>query len=492
MVRRIALAFAALVTVLLVAAVIPLGAAMQSREEESFRFTTVSAARQLTAAAEETLSDHHPPDAMNLAIAETAQRGDCAAVYDPGGAKVASTSCTAASDIPAVALATRAMTKQAQQVARDGDWLRTAIPVGDNGDAGVVVLARSADPLDDRVEAMWTWLALTAAGCLLLGVALAVGLARWVGRPLRALDGAAAQLGDGALDVRAPSEAGPPEVRRLAATFNRMAERMQTLVDAHRGWVADVSHQLRTPLTALRLRLDVLAGEAAEATASAQSSRDTDRASGGPGPSNASPSPTGANGGSGPGPGPWQGSDLASELAGVQEEIERLSRLVDGLLAVARAEAAVPRREPVPVDVVADERVAAWEPVAHENGQDLTAVAGEASWALLAPGDLEQILDNVIANALAAVPAGGHIRVVTDTDRGRVRIRVVDDGPGMSEPAKQAAFRRFGQSSGAGSGLGLAIVYRLVTANSGQVRLEDSAGGGLTVAITLPATSPNP
>jgi signal transduction histidine kinase len=165
---------------------------------------------------------------------------------------------------------------------------------------------------------------------------------------------------------------------------------------------------------------------------------------------------------------------------------------VDGLLAVARAEAAVPRREPVPVDLVAAERVAAWEPLARENGQDLTATAAGRSWALLAPGDLEQILDNLIANALAAVPAGGHVRVRSDADRDRVRIRIVDDGPGMSEPAKQAAFRRFGQSSGAGSGLGLAIVYRLVTAGGGAVRLEDTAGGGLTVVILLPATTPNP
>ncbi|NUP53223.1 MAG: HAMP domain-containing histidine kinase [Catenulispora sp.] len=175
----------------------------------------------------------------------------------------------------------------------------------------------------------------------------------------------------------------------------------------------------------------------------------------------------------------------------MQEEIERLSRLVDGLLAVARAEAAVPRREPVAVDVVAAERVAAWEPVARENGQILTSSAAERPRALLAPGDLEQVLDNVIANALAALSAGGHVRVQTGGERDRVRIRVVDDGPGMDEPAKQAAFRRFGHSSGAGSGLGLAIVYRLVTANGGEVRLEDTDGGGLTVAIDLPAASPN-
>lgn len=464
MTRRIALAFAALVAVLLVAAVLPLGAAMQSREEQSFRFTTVSDARQLTAAAEETLVDHHSPEAMNQAIATAEKRGDCAAVFAGPKAVVASTACGTARDPAAIALATRAMTTRTQITARADDWLRAAIPVGDANDSGAVVYARSAEPLDHRVDAMWGWLALTAIGCLGLGVGLAFGLARWVARPLLALDTAATRLGEGTLDVRAPTDHGPPEVRRLARTFNRMAERTETLVHAHRGWVADVSHQLRTPLTALRLRLDVLAGEAAEAAA------------GRPG------GPAG------------QGPDLAAELAGVQEEIERLSRLVDGLLAVARAESVVARREAVPVAEVVAERVAAWEPLAHERGQELVAVGtgdGRAGSASLAPGDLEQILDNLIANALTAVPNGGHVRVEDSADRGRDRVilRVIDDGPGMTEEAKQAAFRRFGTSSGSGSGLGLAIVDRLVAANGGEVRLADTAGGGLTVVVGLPAAS---
>ncbi|MEY9888218.1 signal transduction histidine kinase [Catenulispora sp. MAP5-51] len=481
MTRRIALAFAVLVAVLLVAAVLPLGAAMQSREEQSFRFATISDARQLTAAAEETLDDHHAPGPMDQAVADAQRHGDCAAVYTAAATVIASTACGTAKDASAVALARRALSARTQIVARDGDWLRAAIPVGDDDDAGAVVFARSAESLDHRVDVMWGWLALTAAACLGLGVALAYALARWVARPLLALDTAASRLGEGALDVRAPAESGPPEVRRLAETFNRMAERTETLVHGHRGWVADVSHQLRTPLTALRLRLDVLVGEVGEAAEQA-----------------------------------GRPADLAAELISVQEEIERLSRLVDGLLAVARAESVVARREAVPVADIAAERVVAWEPLAHEHGQHLTAVAppdGGPLPAVLAPGDLEQILDNLIANALAAVPPGGHVRVEAhaDRERDRVVVRVIDDGPGMSPAAKQAAFRRFGTSSGTGSGLGLAIVDRLVSANGGEVRLADTdtdtgtnSGtgtgadtdpdartatdtGGLTVVVELPA-----
>src|SRR5439155_26804513 len=130
-------------------------------------------------------------------------------------------------------------------------------------------------------------------------------LARWVGRPLSDLDAAAQKLGGGALDTRSPTGQGPPEVRRLALTFNTMAGRLEALVHGHQAMMADVSHQLRTPLAALRLRLDLLAQDA--------------------------------------------DADTGAELAGAQGEIARLSRLVDGLLAVARAENSV--TGPASVDV---------------------------------------------------------------------------------------------------------------------------------------------
>ncbi len=114
--------------------------------------------------------------------------------------------------------------------------------------------------MHDRIAAMWARLALIGAGGLVAGALLSVALARWVGRPLRAVDAAALRLGEGTLDVRAAGGRGPREVRRLASTFNTMAARMEALIHGHRAVVADVSHQLRTPLTALRLRLDLLVG----------------------------------------------------------------------------------------------------------------------------------------------------------------------------------------------------------------------------------------
>jgi signal transduction histidine kinase len=120
----------------------------------------------------------------------------------------------------------------------------------------------------------------------------------------------------------------------MAATFNMMAGRLEALVHGHRAMLADASHQLRTPLTALRLRLDLLAADSAPAA--------------------------------------------AAELAGAQEEIARLSRLVDGLLATARAEAVTEQLEQIDVACMVSERVAAWQPVADGNGVKLLAEAPSA------------------------------------------------------------------------------------------------------------------
>jgi len=453
MTRRIALAFIALIVMLLVLAVVPLGLSLSQRERTSFRDTTEAVDRTIAAAAEEHLSDHRSSASMRQLLEQAERAGDCAAVFDAAGQVVAATECPGRTgegdedDEAADAwgdLAHQVLAHPETATRERDDRLVVAVPIGDTArPVGVAVLSRSAEATNDRISAMWGRLALIGAGVLVAGVLLSVALARWVGRPLRAVDAAALRLGEGALDVRAPGGHGPVEVRRLASTFNTMAARMEALIHGHRAVVADVSHQLRTPLTALRLRLDLLAAGADEAT--------------------------------------------AAEFAGAQEEIARLSRLVDGLLAVARAETAVPRPVPVRVDHVVDERVTAWEPVARERRVPLVGHCGTGVTAYLGAGDLEQVIDNLVANALDAVGEGATVRVEGRATREGVLLTVVDDGPGMTAAAREAAFRRFGNPDASGSGLGLAIVHRLVTANGGTVRLEDTAGGGLTVALELPS-----
>ncbi|MFR0354615.1 sensor histidine kinase [Streptomyces sediminimaris] len=442
--RRVTWTLLVLTSLLLVLAVVPLAAMMTARERVAYRDSQRAATRVIAAAAEEHLSDHKPAAAMRQELRAAARAGDCAAVYDASARLVASTPCGAAQGEEALELVAGVLAGHEPEPPENEGRLLAAEPAGEvRRPAGAVVLARSAGPLDARVAAIWGWSAAIGAAGLAATVVLSVRLARWVSRPLSTLDASARRLGEGALDERADVAAGPPEVRRLAATFNTMAARTEALVHGHRAVIADVSHQLRTPLAALRLRLDVLAAGAETGT--------------------------------------------AAELAAAQEEIARLSRLVDGLLAVARAEQATPRPSAVRVDEVVAERVAAWTPVAGERGLRLTAGSGEPGLTVAAgAGHLEQILDNLIANAVDAVPEGGSVTVDHRAAGDRARLRVRDDGPGMSERAKAVAFRRFGNPEARGTGLGLAIVHRLATVNGGTARLEDTPGGGLTVVLDLP------
>jgi signal transduction histidine kinase len=441
--RRIALVTVGLVAALLLLAVIPLGLSLTANERNSFQFGVQSAADYLSAQAEEYLADHDSPAAMNRALADAASDGDCASVYGKSSSIVAATPCAHASSRTAATLVARVRAGSVDASARDGGWLLAAVSVGDDENvSGVAVLARSTDPMNERIAVIWVWLAATGLGVLLLGVVFARWLGHWVTRPLSALGATAASFGDGALEARAPIGGGPEEVRELALVFNRMAERTASLIGSHREWVADVSHQLRTPLTALRLRVDVLAAEVDEAT--------------------------------------------GAELAGLQVELARLGSLVDGLLAVARAESGVPRPAAVRADAVAADRVAAWEPVARERGVTLRALAEQPAVTRLGPGDLEQMLDNLIANALDVVPEGGGIDVSCVSAPDAVEVRVADDGPGMSPHARATAFRRFGRSGTGGNGLGLAIVARLAAVNGAETALEETPGGGLTAVLRLP------
>ena len=307
---------------------------------------------------------------------------------------------------------------------------------------GTVILVRPTASLDREIAAIWVLFGTICVVAMIGAALLAFGLARWVSRPLKGLDAAARRLADGDLEIRAKVESGPPELRRLGTTFNTMAGRLEALVHGNRAVIADVSHQLRTPLAALRLRLDLLAD-------------DTD-------------------------------PETGHELAGALDELARLSRLVDGLLTVARAENVVPVPTTVNVAEVARERVVAWHPVADDRSIILVTSSAKPVLAWIGEGHLEQILDNLIANALDALSPGHMVRLTTTATPAGARITVSDNGPGMSAEDRERAFLRFTTSSPNGTGLGLAIVHRLAISNGGTVRLDETPGGGLTVTLDLP------
>ncbi len=447
MTRRVAAALLVLTVALLIAAVVPLALGAIAHERDSFVEDTARTAASIAGIAEARLGDGVADDpALSAALVTAARQGDELLLLNSHGRVVVSqgvpqdaawrqlvAQSTLQND-PTTEL-TNNRVIAVQTVWDDGKLGGTAI--------GTVVLERPTGPLNQNIANLWLYLVGLSGAAIAAAVLIAIYFARWVGRPLARLDTAARKIADGDLTVRAKTRYGPPELRRMAATFNMMAGRLEALVHGHRAMLADASHQLRTPLTALRLRLDLLAADSAPAA--------------------------------------------AAELAGAQEEIARLSRLVDGLLATARAESVTEQLEQIDVVEAVSERVAAWQPVADGNGVKLLADApspAPAALVALGAGHLEQILDNLLDNAIEAIgAAGGTVRVSVAKSETGITLTVADDGPGMTPHERSRAFLRYTTGSQNGTGLGLAIVHRLVTANGGTIKLADTPGGGLTVEV---------
>ena len=442
--RRLLLALVGLTAAILIGAVVPLGLQASAHDYSAYVEDAQSQARTASAAAEELLADHLASAALDHDLAAAGQAGDSVAVLSPGGSVI-----TRAGGRIVVPRRVLGEAKRSGSLTTDvaHDRVLVVVPVRSGGKTlGIVALLRPTERLEYSLRTFWLTLVLIAIGALAAAVVLALGLSRWVARPLATLDASARKLGDGDLSARAPAASWPAEFRRLADTFNTMAGRLETLVHGHRAVIEDVSHQLRTPLAALRLRLDLLAPDSDED---------------------------------------------AADFAGALGEVARLSRLVDGLLAVARAENASPQAVVVRADQVVSERVAAWAPVAAEQGVQLASGQLEPVPALVGDGYLEQILDNLIANAVDAAGEGNHIAVSATIMQRRARLVVADDGPGMSQAEMDRAFRRFATTSSAGgSGLGLAIVYRLASSSGGSAGLTRTDGGGLTVIVEFPLATP--
>ena len=454
MTRRIVAALVLLTLAILGAAVVPLGLGAIAHARDAFVDGTARTAASIAGIAEARLGDDAPDPALTTAMVAAAREHDELLLLDRHGKVVVAQGAPENGDWrKLVAQATQQSGPSTELTS--GQAIAVQIVWGDGAlsgtPIGTVVLERPTTGLNQQIDSLWLYLIGLGGAAMAAAVLIAIYFARWVGKPLARLDAAARKVADGDLSVRAKTRYGPPEVRRMAATFNMMAGRLEALVHGHRAMLADASHQLRTPLTALRLRLDLLAADSSPAT--------------------------------------------AAELAGAQEEIARLSRLVDGLLATARAESVTEQLEQTDVVQVVVERVDAWQPVGDSHGVKLIAepapslghAVSAGALVALGAGHLEQILDNLIDNAIEAVgDAGGTVRLSVARSETGVLLAVADDGPGMTPQARSRAFLRFTSGSQNGTGLGLAIVHRLVTANGGTIRLADTPGGGLTVEVEFP------
>lgn len=331
------------------------------------------------------------------------------------------------------------------------DLLYVAVPVASGGVVhGAVRITYPTAALDARVQRNWMMLAAIALVVLTATGLVGAAIARWVVRPTRAVEAGVRRLADGDLDVRVPDATGPPELRQLAHGFNAMAERLSRLIRTQQSFVSDASHQLRSPLTALRLELEEL--EDLPAAAVRERRDGIERAIG---------------------------------------ETRRLSRLVTDLLELARADAETPEPAIEDVAAVLRDRADAWEAVAAEHGVRLQVEAPPSLHVRAVAGHLAQIVDNLVDNAVEASSPGQVVRLWTDTAGDRTEVHVTDAGPGLSEVARERAFDRFWRGPDArpdtGTGLGLAIARQLAHLSGGEVTLRQAPGGGADAVVTLVA-----
>ena len=324
------------------------------------------------------------------------------------------------------------------------DIMATAVPIQDEQRlVGAVRITRSVQQANDNVRNVTLGLAAIGIAALVAGMLLAFGLAGSLSRPLTRLAAAARRLGEGDLSARAGDVSGASEVEELGQSFDEMADRLERSAQAQREFVANASHQLRTPLTAMKLRLEGAIAEAAD-------------------------------------------EELRGRLEAADREVDRLSGIVDRLLVMAREieegiSASVDLREAV------DRAVIRWSERAGQ--RDSTVVAqGDGGSARVDPTDLDQILDNLLDNATAY--AQGEVTIESGGSNGRVFVAVRDRGPGIAPQDLARVTERFyrgrGVASG-GSGLGLAIARQLVEKWGGTLDVQSAHGEGTRVEVRLDA-----
>jgi signal transduction histidine kinase len=332
------------------------------------------------------------------------------------------------------------------------DLLYTAVPIVDNGHTtGAVRVTQSVGGVRHQVRQDVLELLGLGAAVLLLGLGLAWALAGSLSRPLRNLAKAARRVAGGDMQARA-NPAGSSEQVEVANAFNDMTERLGRTLDAQRDFVANASHQLRTPLTGLRLRLESASLKASD-------------------------------------------PDLRRDLAAGEQETERLAKLLGNLLRLAQ-DGQRPAAARVGLGAAAARAADRWREQAEHDGHEIELAGGPDDVEVAATaGDLDTVLDNLVENALNYTSPGGPISLEWGRDHGQVFVAVLDRGPGLAEDEAEHVFDRFyrGRSSRGGSvpgtGLGLAIVETLARRWGGSASLINRPDGGARAEVRFPVAT---
>ena len=334
--------------------------------------------------------------------------------------------------------------------------LFVAAPIRQEGhDLGLVQLSIPTTQMWNDIRQAWLALLGTALAVILATILVSLWLAKGILEPIAALRHAAVRMAAGDLEQHiAPG--GSDELGQLAQAFNLMAARLQHIIEQQSDFVANASHELRTPLTTIKLRVEALLGGARHDQAIA------DR--------------------------------FLSEIEG---EVNRLSALIDGLLALSHVESRPDtlRMEKVDLSFLLGEAVATFWPRAEATNVALTLnVAPQVPAVKASAPQIRQVVDNLLDNALKYTSSGGIITVSCRPMNEQVAVSVTDNGQGIPAADLPYVFERFyradkarSRSSGAGgSGLGLSIVNSIVAAHNGQISIDSQESKGTTVRFTLP------
>ncbi|SCL32631.1 Signal transduction histidine kinase [Micromonospora nigra] len=452
--RRLVISYLLLMVLVLVALETPLAATLATRETDRVRADRLADATRFASLAGPALRGGTPGPLDGELSSYDALYGISAAVIDRDRRTVVASAGWRPGSGTDAALDTALAGQQSSGPASVWPWVDApivvAVPINDGGEVlGAVVTATPSGDVRRTVTTWWLLLAALGLLAVLACVLTAFGLAGWVLRPVTELDSVTHDIAEGDRGARVQHSLGPPELRRLAASFNHMADVVSDLVERQRAFVAHASHQLRNPLTALRLRVEELG-----------------------------PSLTDLDG--------------RAEHRLALEETDRLAQVLDALLTLARAE----RRdnELVVVDVVAAaaSRVAAWEPLARHRAVILRLAARDGPvYARTVPTAVDQALDALIDNAVKFSGAGGAVTVTVGVvDDGTV-LEVSDTGPGMTPDQLGQATERFWRAPEVqnvdGAGLGLTITAVLVDASGGRLTMRPNTPRGLVATLWFPA-----
>ena len=326
--------------------------------------------------------------------------------------------------------------------------LATAVPIVRAGaTVGAVRVTQNINSVNAAVTRVELGLALIGGIVLALGLLAGRVIAGGIAGPLRRLEDVARHVAGGDTTARAQVE-GSREHRSLAESFNEMTDRLGRLVGSQRAFVADASHQLRTPLTGLRLRIEEAREQGVSPAATAQ---------------------------------------LDAGIA----EVDRLAAIVEELLVLSRAGERELPGERLALSAVIARALDRWSASASEHGVALGRDEDEGETVWCAAADADRALDVLLENALRYSPPGGRVTVAS----GPGRIEVRDRGPGLEAQEADAVFERFhrgsaGRSGPAGSGLGLAIARELAREWGGDVTLRNRDGGGAEATLSLPQEPP--